>query len=159
MTNVFGTPEKVATKGRLFDIGVAALENEGWKVERIPKVGKSSVRRLVRGGETKVVSIRTTQNTDIAFPRNEDDSDWGTLDMVDAVVAVSVDDRENPRFAKVHFVDGDDMRTVSIEPRRPKKAGPPSPWGGGFGSDCICLTATRLFIHRSGCRPGVPPSL
>ena len=30
--------------------------------------------------------------------------------MVDDVVAVSVDDRNNPKFAKVHIIDGDDIR-------------------------------------------------
>ncbi|WEQ60573.1 hypothetical protein [Novacetimonas hansenii] len=29
---------------------------------------------------------------------------------VDAVVAVSVDDKENPRFAQVHLIEGDEMR-------------------------------------------------
>lgn len=110
MTNIFKTPEKVSIKTKLFNCGVAALEQDGWKVERIPKVGKSSVRRIVREGENKVVTIRTTQDTYIAFPRNDDDTEWVTLSMVDMVVAVSVDDAENPRFAKVHFIDGDEMR-------------------------------------------------
>ncbi|NYF33808.1 hypothetical protein [Sphingopyxis sp. JAI108] len=110
MTNIFATPDKVSTKTKLFNCGVAALEQDGWKVERIPKVGKSSVRRIVRQNESKVVTIRTTQDTYIAFPRNDDDTEWVTLSMVDMVVAVSVDDAENPRFAKVHFIDGDEMR-------------------------------------------------
>ena len=110
MTNIFKTPAKVSIKTKLFNCGVAALEQDGWKVERIPKVGKSSVRRIVRDSESKVVTIRTTQDTYIAFPRNDDDTEWVTLSMVDMVVAVSVDDVENPRFAKVHFIDGDEMR-------------------------------------------------
>lgn len=110
MTNIFGTPEKGPMKTRLFNAGVSALEAEGWKVERIPKIGKSSVRRIVKGSESKVVTIRTTQDTYIAFPRNDDDSEWVTLSMVDMVVAVSVDNADNPRFANVHFIDGDEMR-------------------------------------------------
>jgi hypothetical protein len=110
MTNIFGNPDKVAMKTQLFEAGVKALEGAGYKVERIQGSGKSSVRRIVKGKENKVVSIRTTQDTWIAFPRTEHDKGWRTLDEVDLVVAVSVDDPHNPRFAKVHIFDGDEMR-------------------------------------------------
>lgn len=110
MTNVYATPEKVETKGRLFEIGVETLRKQGWKVERVPKMGKASVRRISKGTESKVVSIRTTQDQYIAFPRTADDKGWVTLSDVEAVVAVSVDDRENPKHALVHLIDGDDMR-------------------------------------------------
>jgi hypothetical protein len=110
MTNIFRGPEKVAMKTELFQAGVSALEGAGYKVERVQGSGKSSVRRIVKGSETKVVSIRTTQDTWIAFPRTEKDKGWRTLDEVDLVVAVSVDDPHNPKFAKVHMLDGDEMR-------------------------------------------------
>ncbi len=110
MTNVFKSPEKVSMKTQLFHIAVEALEKAGWKVERVQGSGKSSVRRITKGAESKIVSIRTTQDTWIAFPRVENDKGWRTLDEVDAVVPVSVDDRHNPKFAKVHIVDGDEMR-------------------------------------------------
>jgi hypothetical protein len=97
-------------KARLFSIAVETLENAGWKVERVQGSGKSSVRRITKGGKSKIVSIRTTQDTWIAFPRIEGDTRWRTLDEVDAVVPVSVDDRHNPKFAKVHMIDGDEMR-------------------------------------------------
>jgi hypothetical protein len=64
----------------------------------------------MKGSVGKVVSIRTTQDRSIAFPRTADDKRWRTLDEVDAVVAASVDDRENPRFANIHLLDGDEMR-------------------------------------------------
>lgn len=110
MANVYGRPEKVATKARLFEIGVKALEGAGWKVERVQGSGKSSVRRITKGTASKIVSIRTTQDTWIAFPRIEKDKGWRTLDEVAAVVPVSVDDPQNPKFAKVHLIDGDEMR-------------------------------------------------
>ncbi len=110
MTNIFGSPEKVTMKTQLFEAGVRALERVGYKVERVQGSGKSSVRRIVKGKESKVVSIRTTQDTWIAFPRTEHDKGWRTLDEVDLVVAVSVDDPHNPKFAKVHMLDGDEMR-------------------------------------------------
>ncbi len=110
MTNVYATPEKASMKKQLFGIAVEALEKAGWKVERVPGSGKSSVRRITKGAESKIVSIRTTQDQWIAFPRIEDDSAWRTLDEVDAVVPVSVDDRDAPKFAKVHLIDGNEMR-------------------------------------------------
>ena len=110
MTNIFGSHEKVSMKSQLFNIAVAALEKDGWKVERVQGSGKSSVRRITKGAKSKIVSIRTTQDTWIAFPRIEGDKGWRTLDEVDAVVPVSVDDRHNPKLAKVHMIDGDEMR-------------------------------------------------
>lgn len=110
MTNIFGEAEKIAMKTKLFRAGVMALEQSGYKVERVQGSGKSSVRRIVKGTESKVISICTTQDTWIAFPRTEKDKGWRTLDDVDQVVAVSVDDPRNPKFAKVHVLDGDEMR-------------------------------------------------
>jgi hypothetical protein len=110
MTNVYAQPEKAETKNRLFKIGVETLEHHGWNVERVPGSGKSSVRRITKGGTSKIVSIRTTQDTTIAFPRDKKDKSWVTLGGVDAVVAVSVDSQENPKFAQVHMIDGAEMR-------------------------------------------------
>ena len=110
MTNVYATPEKVGTKNRLFKIALEALEQHGWTVERVPGSGKSSVRQITRGETSKKVSIRTTQDTTIAFPRNNADTSWVTLGEVDAVVAVSVDSPEDPKFAQVHMIDGAEMR-------------------------------------------------
>jgi hypothetical protein len=56
------------------------------------------------------VSLRTTQDTWIAFPRDNTDQKWVTLSEVDTVVAISVDDADEPRFAQVHVVDGHEMR-------------------------------------------------
>ena len=46
MTNIFKGPKKVSTKNQLFSIAVEALQKAGWKVERVPGNGKSSVRRI-----------------------------------------------------------------------------------------------------------------
>ena len=110
MTNVYGTEGKILLRRKLFEAGIGSLEKEGWAVERERGSGKASVRRIRRGDESKLVSIRTTQDTWIAFPRDKTDSEWVTLSMVDVVVAVSVDDRLEPKFAQVHFLDGDEMR-------------------------------------------------
>jgi hypothetical protein len=110
MTNVFGTPEKGSRRDRLFRIGLETLHQHGWKVERIPGIGKSSVRRITKGGKSRKVSIRTSQDAWIAFPRNEADNGWVTLSEVDVVLAVSVDDGDDPKFAQVHMIEADEMR-------------------------------------------------
>lgn len=110
MTNVFGTPQKVSRRRDLFELGQTALVKAGWRVERIQGIGKSSVRRIVKGGEHFTVSIRTTQDCWIAFPRKDDDSGWVTLDDVDYVVAVTVDDKDDPKQGSVFMVEGDEMR-------------------------------------------------
>jgi hypothetical protein len=110
MTNVLATPEKRPRRDRLFQIGVETLVQRGWKVERMPGIGKASVRRITSGEESRTVSIRTSQDTWLAFPRNKQDNGWITLSEVDVVLAVSVDDRDAPRFAQVHMIEADEMR-------------------------------------------------
>lgn len=109
MTDVSSTPEKVATRRGLFRLGERALAAQGWTISRVPRGGKSSLRQITRGKETKKVSIRTSQDTWIAFPRKPDGT-WVTLDEVDFVVAVSVNDRLNPTEARVHMIPGDEAR-------------------------------------------------
>src|SRR5712664_1558441 len=100
MTNVNLTPEKGSLRDTLFQFGIETLQQHGWSVERIPGIGKSSVRRITKGGKNRKVSIRTSQDTWIAFPRNKKDNGWATLSDVDLVLAVSVDDGHNPKFAQ-----------------------------------------------------------
>lgn len=109
MTDVYGSEEKVERRSRLFQVGVETLQKGGWTVERVQGNGKASVRRITKGGKSQLVSIRTTQDTWIAFPRTRDDKDWVTLSEVDAVVAVSLDDPHDPKFVKVHMIDGKEM--------------------------------------------------
>ena len=175
MTNVYKRPEKLSMKTQLFEIAVRSLEKGGWKVERVHGSGKSSVRRITRGAESKIVSIRTTQDTWIAFPRVEGDKGWRTLDEVDAVVPVSVDDPHNPKFAKVHLIGGDEMRD-RFQPGlcRPQESGahdfswagcmgvaissgsarPREPYRGGSGfeipADRHCSADSRVDSRREG---------
>lgn len=110
MANVFKTPEKISLRNRLFSLAEEALVKEGWQIERIARAGKSSVRRIIKGKLRKTVSIRTSQDAWIAFPRDKSGGAWGTLADVDYVVAASVDDRLTPRFAQIHLIPGDEMR-------------------------------------------------
>lgn len=110
MTNVSGTPKKRATRSGLFAFAVQTLEKEGWTVTRIQKGGKASLRLITKGSESHKVSIRTSQDAWIAFPRKTGADGWVTLDDVDFVVAVSVNDRHNPTIACVHMIPGDEAR-------------------------------------------------
>ena len=110
MTNIYAHPDKKRIRRRLFEIGIEALEKAGWNVERVQGAGKSSLRRIRKGSETKLVSIRTTQDTWIAFPRDKQDERWTTLSDADLVLAVSVDDAEQPRYAQAHLIGGEEMR-------------------------------------------------
>src|SRR5260370_27754254 len=83
MTQVLGPPEKASRRDNLFQIGLEALRQNGWKVERIPGFGKSSVRRITKGAKSRKVSIRTSQETWIEFPRNRTEKSWVTLSDVD----------------------------------------------------------------------------
>jgi hypothetical protein len=110
MTNVSLTQEKVATRRGLFRLAEKALEGEGWKVSRVPRGGKSSLREIARGNEKRRVSIRTSQDAWIAFPPRDGGKEWGTLDDVDYVIAASVNDKLNPTEARVHMIPGDVAR-------------------------------------------------
>ena len=80
MTDVFKEPEKLSRKTELFEIAVDALKDQGYTVERIARVGKSSIRKITKNGKSQVATIRTSQDTWIAFPRNDTDTGWGTLE-------------------------------------------------------------------------------
>jgi hypothetical protein len=110
MTNVSATTEKLATRKGLFAFAEQTLEGEGWKVSRSPRAGKASMRLITRGSEACKVSIRTSQDAWIAFPPRSGGKGWVTLDEVDYVIAVSVNDKHNPTEARVHMIPGDDAR-------------------------------------------------
>lgn len=151
MTNVFATREKVDLRNVLFNLGVQALQEQGWKVERVPGSGKSSMRRISKKDETMLVSIRTTQDTYIAFPRDRHDKSWVTLSDVSAVVAVSVDDYYNPRFAQVHIIDGDDMRERFDRAYSARlKAGHTIPLGRGVWVPLYIDDSDKVPTHVGG---------
>lgn len=108
MGNINKTPDKPARRKELFRIGIEATEKHLGKTERIPRIGKSSVRLATKGNKRYQVAIRTTQDGWIGFQRNG--KGWNTLSGMDWVVIVSVDDRHNPKMARVHLIPGDEMR-------------------------------------------------
>lgn len=110
MTNVSSAPRKLATRQGLFRFAVEALEGEGWAVSRVLRGGKASLRQIQRGQDRYRVSIRTSQDGWIAFPPKRGGAGWVTLDDVDFVVAVSVNDKHDPTEARVHMIPGDEAR-------------------------------------------------
>ncbi len=159
MTNVSGNVEKLAIRTFLFSTAVDALEKQGWTVERIAGSGKASVRRISKGGVRKTVSIRTTQDTWIAFPRTDGDSAWSTLADVDYVVAASIDDWEKPQFAQVHLIDGNEMRARFDRAYAARKAaGHSLPVGRGFWVS-LYDKESQFPVNRVGAGAGLdnPP--
>jgi hypothetical protein len=110
MPNIFAVPEKGLRKTQLFDLALQALAEQGYLVERVRGSGKSSLRRITKDGRSQIATIRTSQDCWIAFPRNENDVGWSTLEDADVVVATSVDDKYEPRFANIHLIPADEMR-------------------------------------------------
>ena len=108
MTNVSG-PGKVAIRKFLRTTAVQELKKLGYQVERIPRAGKGSLRRITKDGVSKTVTIRTSQDTWIAFPRNSDNTGWSTLEDADLVVAASLTEKGGDR-ANFHLMDADDIR-------------------------------------------------
>lgn len=133
MTDIFKTPKKVITKYRLFEIGMEFLRKEGWKISKIQGFGKSSVRLITKGNKSLKVTIRTSQDMWIAFPRDLKDTRWTTLADVDVVLAVAVDDSDSPKFANVHWFDAAEVRErFDRAYKARKKAGHSIPLGRGI---------------------------
>jgi hypothetical protein len=108
MTNVSG-PGKVAVRNFLKRTALRELERQGYKVERIPRAGKSSLRMITKDGASQKVTIRTSQDTWYAFPRNDTNTGWSTLEDAEVVVVASLTEKESAR-ANFHIMPADDIR-------------------------------------------------
>ena len=108
MTDV-GGPKKTRVRRLLVDTCIQVLERKGWRVMRVSGFGNARIRRITKDGESKLAAIRTTQDQWLAFPRTRDDAQWATLSDVDVVVVGSVDP-DDPRFARIHVIDADELR-------------------------------------------------
>lgn len=179
MTNIFQSPKKQTTRDLLLSIGFNEIEKAGWSVERVPGIGKSSVRRLRRGQETVLASFKSTQDTWLAFSRTPDDKAWSTLEDVDVVVVISIDDRHSPRFANVHFVKKEDLvprfdkayqarlaadhsipigRGVWISLYDEEKASPVNLIGAGVGIDFPPIAKVPLENHPASAPLATAPA-
>jgi len=95
-TKGFAMPEpvqkKTSRKTILFQAALDELRSLGWQVERIPGNRKSSLRRLTNTTTSALATIRTSQDRHIAFPRDDLDDCWLTLNDADVVVVAALDD-------------------------------------------------------------------
>lgn len=113
MPNIsYKTNEKKIKISRLREIALLALRNDGWAVDRAERTRKTSIRKITRNNESRLISICTSTNTWIAFKRTEEDGRhfWETLNDVEFVVAASVDRKDAPTEVRVHMLEADDLR-------------------------------------------------
>ena len=112
MTDIFGRPEKLETRNKLFRAAIDGLARKKvgrWSASQALR--QASVRRITRDGIVKTVSIRTSQDQWVAFLRDKNTGEgWKTLDTVDYVAASTVDYRDDPKFAVVHLFDAAEIR-------------------------------------------------
>ena len=87
-----------------------AVEELGYRLERVPGRGLSNVWHLHRDGQVTVASIRTTRDRWIAFPPLEQGGRWKTLDTADLVVVSAVDSKENPKAIEVYAFPAAEVR-------------------------------------------------
>jgi hypothetical protein len=108
------TTHKVAkdaeAKSRLFDIGVAALKQQGWTVQRASGSRKPSERLISRKGKSLRATIRTSRDGWLAFPlKDAEGTRFGPLAKADRVLVVTPD-QNDAGFALVYDFPADDIR-------------------------------------------------
>jgi hypothetical protein len=62
-----------------------AIQEEGYRLDRLPGRGRSNVWRVEKDGKSQRASFRTTQDRWFAFPSLKGGAGWGTLDSVELV--------------------------------------------------------------------------
>lgn len=107
-------PGKVFKYKQLIKCAESALEGEGWVVENNSK-DKVNVRRLSRKKEgkkeeKKLVYICTSETERMVFTRVKEPENWRSLGAVDAVVSVSIVDKNCSKPVNVHWFDIDEVR-------------------------------------------------
>lgn len=101
--------EKRHMKERLLQIGIRGIQKQGWSVTR-ERGGADQVFRITKNGDSKLVSLRTSQDRWFAFPAKPNGHGWHTLDDVDLVLVSSVEENDPPREAWVYLFEADEIR-------------------------------------------------
>lgn len=130
MTSIYQSDKKISNERRLFQIALEALSMEGYAIERVPRAGKSSIRRITKDGKAQIATIRTTQDQWFAFPRTADGG-WLSLDDADVVVVSALSDDKLSGW--VHIMPAAEVRKhfdKAFEARR--KANYSMPVGRGI---------------------------
>ncbi len=110
MPNQFNDMPDSQTWNILVGAATRALEDNDFKLERVPGRGRSNIWETEEHGQRRRVSIRTTKDRWFAFPPLEKGTKWKTLDDVDIVVVAAVDDRADPRNVEVYRFDAAETR-------------------------------------------------
>ena len=93
---------------KMTNCAVAALKAGGYQVERIPERGRSSNWNYIHDETKGKLCIRTSNDRWFAF-MNENGG-WKTLDDMDKVVVVAVNDRDNPTHFQTYLFPADEVR-------------------------------------------------
>lgn len=87
-----------------------AAKEHGLLLSRRPGRGLANVWESTIGGETVLISIRTTRDRYIAFPPLQNGRRWKTLDEVQKVLVATVDDPAKPVAVEVYLFEAADVR-------------------------------------------------
>jgi hypothetical protein len=91
--------------------GKRAAEEQGYKLVRRPGRGLSNIWDLTdREGRKSSVCIRTTMDRWYAFPPLDGGKRWKTLDDVERVLVVSVDDVDTAKAIEVYEFPAEEVR-------------------------------------------------
>lgn len=144
MTNIYKTKRKIDNMRKLKKAADIALEQNGWDISPTPS--RSKTYKIDCAGESKIASIKTTQDLWFAF-KPDGKGGWQTLDDgVDCVVVATVNDRHDPTEILVYMFDAALVRTRLDESYKARK---------NAGRN---LTPSRgmwisLFEEYDGCTP------
>jgi hypothetical protein len=98
------------TRRRLVEAAKRAMQQQGFKLEKLPGRGLSNVWRVEKDGKVQKACIRTTQDRWYAFPPLENGTKWKTLDDVDSVIVSAVDAKNGPKAAQVYLFPAPEVR-------------------------------------------------
>ena len=101
---------------KMTESAVAALKAHGYQVERIPERGRSSNWNFIHEGKKGKLCIRTSNDRWFAFI-NENDG-WKTLDDMDMVVVVAVDNPNDPTQFHTFLFSAEEVRQSFNDSRK-----------------------------------------
>ena len=84
------------------------LSSMGYKLKKIPGRGQSNKWLYSKAGKTGKMAIKHSRDRRFAFENLS--PGWKTLDEVDLIVVVSVDDKELPKRLEVYLFDANEVR-------------------------------------------------
>jgi hypothetical protein len=123
MPNPFTELPETARWSMLVGTVKKAIQEEGYRLDRVPGRGRSNVWRVEKDGRSQRASFRTTRDRWFAFPSLGGGTGWGTLDSVELVFVAAVDDRDDPHNIEVYKFPADEVRERFNANRAARQAG------------------------------------